>query len=903
MIDPIQSLTGNAFSAASEAASENAIAPSSTLIKSATLSGLLGSIPAAQVAFVDSSLENVDELMAALGEASVYLIASDQDGAIAISTILSHISSSGQAIDSVHIFAHGGSGALQLGATTLTGDNLTGYRDDLATWGDSQTGDVLLYGCNVAAGEQGQSFIQQLASLTGADIQASTDVTGSAQLGGDWALEAATGSIESGLAISAAGQASYAGTLARQFGIAGSPNISVNEGTTTVTDLSVTGAANGFNESYGVEYYFNGGQDSYLFNLNNNTGVLSFKNAPNFDTPTDANRDNVYDVGILAIDYAGQSDTRSLAIFVQDVATSGSAPIITSNGGNPYAIVETTEGNTFVTDFSITDSDGQTEGNGITYSLRGGIDQGFFDIDASTGVLSFKNAPDFELPADAGRDNVYGVEILVADSTGQTDSQFIDVRVTDVAEATGPVINSNGGSDTAVVSLDEGQVVVTDVNTTGANGFSEGNGLTYSINAGDDAALFEINPNTGLLAFKMPPDYENPADADGNNVYFANVLVQDPTGQADSQFISVVVKNIAESGSAPVITSSGGNNSAFVQVQENNTFAVDMQVSDADGDAEGNGISYTINDGEDRELFNIDPNTGVISFKVAADFETALDRDRNNIYRINVLATDATGKSDSQFIQIEVTNLVSVYLLAGQSNMAGDTSDAAFLTSKPQGAPLPTVQFWNRSTNTYEALVPGFNGNLGNAGGFGAEIGFGHKLAAAYANGSVEGEEIYLIKYAIGATSLAVDWNVNGSGNQYDSFTQWVGDALAVLTNAGIDYDVEGMLWMQGENDAIDPTRAANYQSNLTNLIGDVRSRYGADMDFVIGRLHEELTPFFYTDAETVRAAQVSVANSDARNYWVDTDGLPVNPIDGVHFDSAGHLALGEAFADVFIRG
>ncbi len=1001
MIDPTQSPLGGAFAAAEQAI---ALSPS---LKTTVLPALQSS--GSQVAFVDSSLDNIDDLIASLGEASVYLIDAEQDGAIAISSVLFQLKNDGNAIDSVHIFAHGQSGELQLGSAILTADSLTGYGDRIDNWGDSQTGDVLLYGCNVAEGDIGQSFIQQLAMITGADIQASTDLTGSAQLGGDWDLEAAIGSIEAGLAISEAGQTSYVGTLAKpritsnggrarasvviaegtdfvtdvsvvgangysegfgieyyfqggrdsylfnidvnsgvvsfkntpdfdnptdvgrnnvydinilaidwtgqsdtqkmavtveqaasQFGITNNPNISVDEGTSVVTDLSVTGAANGFNESYGVEYYFNGGQDSYLFNLNNNTGVLSFKTAPSFDTPIDSNRDNVYDVGILAIDYSGLSDRRSLAVTVQDIAVAGSAPVITSNGGNPYAAVEIAEGNKIVTDFSVTDSDGQAEGNGITYSFKGGIDQRFFRINRNTGVLSFKNAPDFESPADANGDNIYGVDVLVTDATGQTDSQFIDVRVIDTAEVSAPVINSNGGGDTATITLDEGTTVVTDVTTTSSNGFSEGNGLTYSINAGDDAGLFEINRNTGLLAFKMPPDYENPADADGNNVYFANVLVQDPDGQADSQFISVVVRNIAESGSAPVITSNGGNNSAFVRVQENNTFAVDMQISDADGDTEGNGISYTINDGEDRGLFDIDQNTGVISFKVAPDFETALDSDRNNIYRINVLATDSTGKSDSQFIQVEVTNLVSVYLLGGQSNMAGDTSDVAFLNGKPQGNPLPAVQFWNRGSNSYEALVPGFNGNFGGADGFGAEIGFGHKLAAAYASGSVDGEEIYLIKYAIGATSLDVDWNVNGSGNQYDNFTQWVGDALTVLTNAGIGYDVEGMLWMQGENDSISATSAANYQSNLTNLIGDVRSRYGSDLDFVIGRLHEELPSGFYTDTDTVRAAQVAVASSDSRNYWFDTDGLPVNT-DSVHFTSAGHLALGEKFADVFI--
>jgi Carbohydrate esterase, sialic acid-specific acetylesterase len=249
-----------------------------------------------------------------------------------------------------------------------------------------------------------------------------------------------------------------------------------------------------------------------------------------------------------------------------------------------------------------------------------------------------------------------------------------------------------------------------------------------------------------------------------------------------------------------------------------------------------------------------------------------------------------------------VTNRVSVYLLGGQSNMAGETSNASFLAGTPQGNPLPAVQIWQPGFNSFVDLRPGFQNNFGVSTGFGAEIGFGHALEAARANGQLDNEEIYLVKYAIGATTLAVDWNVDGTGNRYDDFTQWVGGALANLANAGLDYTVEGMLWMQGENDAINAAYAASYQANLTRLIGDVRDRYGANMDFVIGRLHEELAPGYYTEADVVRTAQVAVAAANPNTYWVNTDGLSVNPIDGVHFDSAGHLALGAAFANVFIR-
>ncbi|MEM9087385.1 MAG: DUF4347 domain-containing protein [Cyanobacteria bacterium P01_F01_bin.53] len=875
------------------------------------LPNAIGSQGPEQIAFVDSGLDNVDDLIASLEGAMVHVI-DGQEGVGFISDVLAQYQAAGRTVGGVHIFAHGQAGALQLGTTTLTADSLNGYAEDLAIWGDSQTQDVLLYGCNVAEGVTGNAFIDQLAQLTGADIQASNDVTGSALFNGDWDLEVSTGAIETGLVISEKGQATYQGTLA--LAIAGSSTLNLTEGTIAVTDFSVTGAGGGFTEGNGVEYYMFGGPDAWLFTIDSDTGELSvneaeasnalnFANASNanggldFETPVDFNRDNTYEVNILAIDYTGQEVTQSFSIQVQDDVNEDpveSLEISTS------AALTVNSGTQSVADLAVTGvGGGFTEGNGVEYYFFGGQDAYLFNLDNDSGELTFQSTPDASNPIDADGDNIYDVRILAIDYTGQETTKAFAIEVQDTVPQA-PVITSNGGGDTAAIEINEGTTAVTDVNASASNGASEGNGFTYSINAGDDANLFNIDPDTGVLSFKTAPDFENPGDADGNNVYFANILVQDPTGAADSQFISVVVKDVTEANNAPVITSSGGGESAFVQVQENTTFAVNMEATDADGDTEGNGITYVINDGEDAGLFDINANTGVISFKAAPDFENPGDDDGNNIYRINVLALDSQGQADSQFLEIEVTNMVSVYLLGGQSNAAGETSDAGDLAGTPFANPLPAVQIWQPGFNSFEALRPGFDNNFGVGTGFGAELGFGHAMEAARANGSLDSEEIYIVKYAIGATSLAVDWNPNG-GPQYNNFNNWVGGALDNLTAAGIGFEIEAMLWMQGENDAFDATRAANYQTNLTNFISSIRSRYNSNLDFVIGRLHEELNPNFYTDADVVRTAQANVANAQANNYLVNTDSFSVNPIDGVHFDSAGHLALGEAFADALL--
>jgi len=103
----------------------------------------------------------------------------------------------------LHILSHGRSGALYLGATELTTASLGVYATLLAQIGSrlSADGDILLYGCDVAFGTDGQAFITRFAALTGADVAASSDKTGSADVKGNWNLEAVIGEVETAAAL------------------------------------------------------------------------------------------------------------------------------------------------------------------------------------------------------------------------------------------------------------------------------------------------------------------------------------------------------------------------------------------------------------------------------------------------------------------------------------------------------------------------------------------------------------------------------------------------------------------------------------------------------------------------------------------------------------------------------
>jgi hypothetical protein len=154
-----------------------------------------------EILFVDTRVPDHERLVAdALAQNDgthafeVVLLDPDADGVQQISQVLT----GRRDVDAIHVVAHGAGGGLRLGATWLSADNISEHADELASWRDhlGPSADLLLCGCDVAAGTAGADFLQSLARITGADVSASIDATGHADLGGNWVLEATTGEVE-----------------------------------------------------------------------------------------------------------------------------------------------------------------------------------------------------------------------------------------------------------------------------------------------------------------------------------------------------------------------------------------------------------------------------------------------------------------------------------------------------------------------------------------------------------------------------------------------------------------------------------------------------------------------------------------------------------------------------------
>ncbi|WP_138505255.1 Calx-beta domain-containing protein [Nostoc sp. PA-18-2419] len=153
------------------------------------------------IVFIDSEVIDYQSLVAGITLGSeVVILDHSRDGITQITEFLAGCKPN--SVQSIHIVSHGSEGSLQLGSTYLSLTNLNSYANQLRKWASILTdnADILLYGCDVANGE-GTKFVQILSRITGADVAASSNKTGSAALGGDWDLEVKTGKIEASLAF------------------------------------------------------------------------------------------------------------------------------------------------------------------------------------------------------------------------------------------------------------------------------------------------------------------------------------------------------------------------------------------------------------------------------------------------------------------------------------------------------------------------------------------------------------------------------------------------------------------------------------------------------------------------------------------------------------------------------
>jgi hypothetical protein len=375
-----------------------------------------------------------------------------------------------------------------------------------------------------------------------------------------------------------------------------------------------------------------GGVDQARFLLDGATGLLSFAAlAGDFDQPTDANLDNVYEVEVQVSD--GFGGTSRQLFFLTRTPIDDNNPVITSP-----AAVSVPENQLAVQ--VVTAADADLPAAALTFALSGGEDESRFTLDATTGVLAFLVAGDFEAPHDLDFDGLYRVTVTASDGSGPVASQDLVVTLTGVNDFP-PVITTPN-----TASVAENTLAVLDVDAT--DGDLPSSSLTFSLAGGADAAQFTIDSATGLLQFVVPPNFEAPTDTNLDRVYEVTVGVSDGT-LSTTQAVTVSVTDVND---PPVITSGGGGDVAQVEVLENVASVLNVVVVNDEG-----GVPrFRIAGGADAGLFSISNFGGNLAFKTAPDFELPTDANGDNVYEVIVAVDDfeTPAASDSQTILVTV---------------------------------------------------------------------------------------------------------------------------------------------------------------------------------------------------------------------------------------------------------
>ena len=165
-----------------------------------------------QVLVIDSTVADYQILAQGTVEGiQTYILNSAEDGIRQITEILSEYPN----LKALHIVGHGQPGMIKLGTTQLTTETLEHYQAEWQQWRQcfAINAELLVYGCEVGAGDVGINFVQQLSAVTGAKVAASSTKVGNAALGGNWELDVSTGEMEVPGGVSENAKSQYPGVL------------------------------------------------------------------------------------------------------------------------------------------------------------------------------------------------------------------------------------------------------------------------------------------------------------------------------------------------------------------------------------------------------------------------------------------------------------------------------------------------------------------------------------------------------------------------------------------------------------------------------------------------------------------------------------------------------------------
>ena len=353
------------------------------------------------------------------------------------------------------------------------------------------------------------------------------------------------------------------------------------------------------------------GDDAAAFELVDidGTGVgvvygLTFKDAPNFESPTDLNKDNAYRVKVVAKDDAGNKSETDVTVTVTNLNELGKVSLSSIQPGVGTALTAT-----------VSDPDGGETDIKWQWSSGPTRDGGFEDIEGATSASYTPTAGD---PADDEDTGDIGNYLRV--TVTYRDAQSIP----DVASTTDDVEGQRKVEETSANAVREApetnnapefpasvEVKVKESVTGGGNvgdlvtaTDADDDVLTYSLSGGADKDAFGIVPESGQITVGADTEL----DYETRTSYMVEVKAEDPFGRSDTVMVTIMVTDVDE---PPMLE----GDAAVDDYEENGTGPVATYTAP---DPEGGSVGWSL-EGVDAGDFTIDG--GVLRFKSSPDFE------------------------------------------------------------------------------------------------------------------------------------------------------------------------------------------------------------------------------------------------------------------------------------------
>ena len=281
-----------------------------------------------------------------------------------------------------------------------------------------------------------------------------------------------------------------------------------------------------------------------------------------------------------------------------------------------------------------------------------------------------------------------------------------------------------------------------------------------------------------------------------------------------------------------------------------------------------------------------------------------------------VVQSDFTYKDETFEINSSLSKVnnikAHVVLLYGQSNADGaarneylESKDYAKFQEYRDGYDNVLINYYNDGGNnsskyqfTKCTLGCGWSTEM-----FGPEMGIAEELHYAFKN-----EQNFIIKWTWGGTTLRDQWldNHHNRGNLYNSAMDFTLKCLSYMKSCGYIINIDGICWMQGENDSFNNDWRAYYRDTdafVAQLRHDLSS-YQKDIKFIDAAINEDEGMWMYPKA--INKAKKDYSETSSLNYFIDTNALgittryePEGNVDYAHYDSLSMVKLGQEYGKI----